>query len=341
MPNLPPLPGVDAQTFLREREANHFVRERHDLNAAPAVTLPELYEVPWRSLREAYGPAYFVPYYVSALSSPDQEDRNWGLEALWASINHQGHPGEASPHVVPFLLALLDAPQLPDRQIVLGFTIELAVGEARWCYEAGSDVDGFHRTACYGAVATGAEIIGRHLGHEDASVRAEALRGCGLVAALDRFIDTVQDLARHDRDRGVRLTARIALGCMARRMGRDVAAWLRRHESSEDRWERAVHVAALAYALGGGRSRSRVAAGARWLDANGRGSCVRGGGRPRGSSRELGVGCRQLAAAPVRHGFGAAQSPTASNVATSTSFRIGECCPNSTVTRPCACGALV
>lgn len=82
VPNLPPLPGVDAQTFLREREANHFVRERHDLNAAPAVTLPDLYEVPRGSLREAYGPAYFVPYYISALSSPDQEDRKWGLGAL-------------------------------------------------------------------------------------------------------------------------------------------------------------------------------------------------------------------------------------------------------------------
>lgn len=254
MPNLPPLPGVDAQTLLREREANHFVRERQDLNAAPTVTLPGLYEVPWGSMREAYGPAYFVPYYISALSSPDEEDRIWGLQALWASINHQGHPDEASPHVVPFLFALLDAPQLPDRQMVLKFTIELAVGDARWCYEAGSDVDGFHHTACYDAVAVGAAAIGHHLGHELATVRAEAVRGCGLVAAFDGYIDTVQDMARQDADPGVRLTARIALGCMARRTGRDVAAWVRRLEPSEDRWERADHVAALAYALGSGVS---------------------------------------------------------------------------------------
>ena len=256
MHKLPPLPGVDEQTFLREREANHFVRERHDLNAAPRVTLPGLYEVPWGSMQEAYGPAYFVPYYISALSSPDEGDRMWGLEALWASINHQGHPDEASPHVVPFLLALLDAPELPDREVVVMFTIELAVGEARWCYEAGSDVDGFHHTNCYDAVAAGAEIIGRHLGHEDASVRAEALRGCGLVAALDRFIDTVKEMAGQDPDRGVRLTARLALGCMARRTGHDVAAWLRRRDPPEDRWERAVHAAALAYALGSGVSDS-------------------------------------------------------------------------------------
>jgi hypothetical protein len=104
VPNLPPLPWLDEASFRRELEANYFTRDRPELTAKPLVALSGLYDVPWGSLSEAYGPAHFVPYFIEALSSPDADDRQWGLEALHASINHQGHPEEASLHAVPFLL---------------------------------------------------------------------------------------------------------------------------------------------------------------------------------------------------------------------------------------------
>ncbi len=249
MSHLPPLPGLDEGALRRELEANHFMRDRRDLRAAPLIRLSGLYDVNWGALSDSYGPAHFVPYFVEALSSPDQEDREWGLGALYASINHQGTPEEASPRAIPFLLELLRAPNLPDRAAVLAFVTEIAVGETRWCCEAGTDIDEFPRTNCYAEVVRGAELFVQFLTHADAAVRAEAARACALLEACAlRAESLLLSMAADDPDRGARLVARIALGVVARRNGSDVTDLLRSFGASEDPWERASALAGLAYA---------------------------------------------------------------------------------------------
>ena len=224
--------------------------EKRALSAAPLVRLDGLHAVPWADLEDAYGRARNVPYFIEALSSPDAEDRAWGLDALWASVNHQGHPSEASPHVVPFLLRMLDAPQLPDRAGLLAFIVEMAVGDSRWCFEAGTDLAKFTRTFCYEAVTRGETRILAALGHEEAAVRANAARGCAMIPDFDaKSLPLLEAMVRDEHDRGAKLTARVALSVVATRMGKgvvDAAEWAR----ADDFWERAAGLTAVAYALG-------------------------------------------------------------------------------------------
>lgn len=69
--------------------------------------LDRLDEVPWGSLHHAYGPAADVPGLLRALADPDQ--REGALWALYGNVFHQGTRYEATPHVVPFLVELIDA----------------------------------------------------------------------------------------------------------------------------------------------------------------------------------------------------------------------------------------
>ncbi|GCE14570.1 hypothetical protein [Tengunoibacter tsumagoiensis] len=74
----------------------------------------QLNQIPWKSLRHAYGPAIDTPIHLLALLSEDQREREKALEHLWASICHQGSVYEASAAAAPFLTQILA--QVPDEQ---------------------------------------------------------------------------------------------------------------------------------------------------------------------------------------------------------------------------------
>lgn len=80
-------------------------------------------------MEHAYGEARGVPDMIDALSSPDRDDREWGKQALAASINHQGSVYSASGRAVPFLVKLVERDDIEDRAWILELLAGIAVGE--------------------------------------------------------------------------------------------------------------------------------------------------------------------------------------------------------------------
>lgn len=85
--------------------------------------------VPWDRLHHAYGSAHDVPDQLRALRSADPEVRRWGRSSLGGNVYHQGTRWEASSHVVPFLVALVDELSTPDRPGVVGLLRRVLVGD--------------------------------------------------------------------------------------------------------------------------------------------------------------------------------------------------------------------
>ena len=85
--------------------------------------------VPWRELHHAYGPASDVPGQLRALRSDDPAARDWAAFELMGTVYHQGTRWQASAHVVPFLVALVDDPLTPDRPAVARLLRAVALGD--------------------------------------------------------------------------------------------------------------------------------------------------------------------------------------------------------------------
>ncbi|MGN9892393.1 hypothetical protein [Micromonospora sp. L31] len=88
-------------------------------------------EVPWESLHHAYGPAVDVPEQLRALRSAEVPVRRRALSELFGNVYHQGTRWGASCHVVPFLVALADDPDTPDRAAVADLLRSVVLGDRR------------------------------------------------------------------------------------------------------------------------------------------------------------------------------------------------------------------
>ena len=88
-------------------------------------------EVDWSSLRHAYGEASDVPDLIRSLAAPDRKTREDALYELYGNIWHQGTVYEATAYAVPFLIELLQHPELPERHDVVALLRELATGNSR------------------------------------------------------------------------------------------------------------------------------------------------------------------------------------------------------------------
>ncbi|GAB4057274.1 hypothetical protein [Catellatospora paridis] len=87
--------------------------------------------VAWHRLHHAYGPATDVPDQLRALRSPAPARRAEALSRLSGNVYHQGTRWQASQAVVPFLVALADDPETPDRSAVVQLLRRIAVGDRR------------------------------------------------------------------------------------------------------------------------------------------------------------------------------------------------------------------
>jgi hypothetical protein len=77
-------------------------------------------KIKWGELRDAYGPAEQIPGYLQMLTSPRPDDRDDGLFYLYMGICHQTVSlWEATPAVVPFLIALAGSERVRDRGRIL------------------------------------------------------------------------------------------------------------------------------------------------------------------------------------------------------------------------------
>ncbi|MCW2916390.1 MAG: lyase domain protein repeat-containing protein [Actinomycetia bacterium] len=91
--------------------------------------LSGLERVDWVNLHHAYGGADDVPAQLKALLSNKSEDRRQARHELTGNIYHQGTRWQASSHVVPFLAALVDHRETPDRPAVLSVLRAVALGD--------------------------------------------------------------------------------------------------------------------------------------------------------------------------------------------------------------------
>jgi hypothetical protein len=119
----------------------HF-RTRTPLALGWKITLLDsLNTVPWDSLRHAYGVASDVPGLLRALLSRDGHIRAEAFGELFSNIYHQGTVYEATAYAVPFLLEILRAPEIEDREDVLSLFAAIAAGVGYFEVHAREEAD--------------------------------------------------------------------------------------------------------------------------------------------------------------------------------------------------------
>ncbi|GGR79519.1 hypothetical protein GCM10010169_24620 [Micromonospora fulviviridis] len=138
----------------------------------PGDPLAGLDDVPWESLHHAYGPAVDVPDQLRALRSAAAPVRHRALSELFGNVYHQGTRWGASCHAVPFLVALADDPDTPDRAAVAHLLRSVVLGDRR-----DDDLPFDARqtfAAAEGITDEQAALVERHLEAEDLFEHEEA-----------------------------------------------------------------------------------------------------------------------------------------------------------------------
>lgn len=87
-------------------------------------------EVDWVSLRHAYGSAEDVPGLLRGLASPDAAEREVALDAMYASVHHQGNVYDSTLACVPFLFALASRTEVQDRGAVVELLVSIGAESA-------------------------------------------------------------------------------------------------------------------------------------------------------------------------------------------------------------------
>ena len=161
-----------------------------DLNVLDGVD-----DVPWRDLRHAYGAAHDLPALLRALGSGSGE-ADEALEALFASICHQGTVYSATPHAVPFLARNAAAGDLGT--LVLGLLGCIAESED----EYGLEVPGSARAAVAGQIG----VLAPLLSDPDDEVRATAVWALTQCRAPGRVVPLLRECWDAERQPPVRAT---------------------------------------------------------------------------------------------------------------------------------------
>ncbi|MEW6730178.1 MAG: HEAT repeat domain-containing protein [Acidobacteriota bacterium] len=94
--------------------------------------LKGLDQINWSALTHAYGQAEDVPSLLRALLSQDKDHREFACQLLHETIWHQGDICQASAYTVPFLYAMLEASETPDKALVAFLIASLADGQPSW-----------------------------------------------------------------------------------------------------------------------------------------------------------------------------------------------------------------
>ncbi|MET8911001.1 hypothetical protein [Micromonospora sp. NPDC004551] len=129
-------------------------------------------EVPWESLHHAYGPAVDVPDQLRALRSAEVPVRCRALSELFGNVYHQGTRWGASCHVVPFLVALIDDLDSPDRAAVAHLLRSVVLGDRRDDELPFDPQETF--AAAEGITEDQAALVAQHLEAEDMFEHDEA-----------------------------------------------------------------------------------------------------------------------------------------------------------------------
>ncbi|MEO3976432.1 PBS lyase [Streptomyces sp. CAU 1734] len=145
----------------------------------------DINEVGWAGLEHAYGPAEDVPELLRGLASGDPAEREAALDGMYGAVHHQGDVYDSTLACIPFLLELVADPSVRDR----GGIVELLTSIG------GIDLDGDDELDLEG---------------EEFEYAANyAMAASAVTAGADVFLALIDDA-----DRGVRLTAPLALATL-------------------------------------------------------------------------------------------------------------------------------
>jgi hypothetical protein len=170
--------------------------------------LERLDDTDWAALDHAYGPADDVPDLLRALLSEDEEARRRAWQTLYGNVIHQGTVWEVTPHVVPFLIEMLEG-DAPEPARVLRYLAALAEGtgddgEDDSFYEDAPEL-ARHRGAparTREAVRQGLHVYRAYTTSPDAACRTEAANLVGLLGAetadelVQRYLAETDEVAR-------------------------------------------------------------------------------------------------------------------------------------------------
>ncbi|MHC3467857.1 HEAT repeat domain-containing protein [Streptomyces sp. 7R007] len=168
--------------------------------------------VDWASLRHAYGSAEDVPGLLRGLASADPAEREVALDGMYGAVHHQGDVYDSTLACLPFLFALVEHEEVPDRGCIVELLVSIgSEGERR------RDADGAGARA-HAAVRAGGEVFVRLTGDADHGVRRAS------AGALVRFVDEparvlvlLQERITVERDDRVLLALTESLGLFVRR----------------------------------------------------------------------------------------------------------------------------
>jgi catechol 2,3-dioxygenase-like lactoylglutathione lyase family enzyme len=119
----------ESELFTLER--THGVRFRQITGASRSqgkAILVGLDDFDWSSVEHAHGVATDVPDLLRALASDDGDVRCDAYGGLYNTIIHQDSVYSASVEAIPFLMQLLNAPEVEDKNLLLSFLLEIGEG---------------------------------------------------------------------------------------------------------------------------------------------------------------------------------------------------------------------
>src|SRR5579863_4771016 len=138
--------------------------------------LEKIDQTDWSQLSHAYGEASDVPDMIRALAASDPDNRREELDALWSSILHQGSVYTATAAAIPFLIELLEDPNIHGKNDVLDLLQGAAEGWLDLDGDEAEDGDGLplHIREAHAAVEQASGLYCRLLFDQDPSVRVSA-----------------------------------------------------------------------------------------------------------------------------------------------------------------------
>ncbi|WP_437727089.1 hypothetical protein [Sorangium sp. So ce861] len=187
------------------------------------VELAGLDAVDWGALETPCGPGDVIPEILHDLASPDAEVRADAWLDLLDRLAHQGTLWPAALEVVPFVIQLLAAPEVPDRHRLLLLVRELLSPDG----DLGTPAR--ERSPLADAVGeaarAGAPLYVRHALHGDPQLRASA--ACVLAALPGPTLEHREAVERAVAAAGEGAhgaSAVVALGLIGRRLGTTIDA---------------------------------------------------------------------------------------------------------------------
>eukprot|EP00029_Vermamoeba_vermiformis_P009108 TRINITY_DN4438_c0_g1_i1.p1 TRINITY_DN4438_c0_g1~~TRINITY_DN4438_c0_g1_i1.p1 ORF type:complete len:777 (-),score=61.41 TRINITY_DN4438_c0_g1_i1:26-2356(-) len=111
-----------------------FIADKNNDGPKRFPTFDTIGSVPWSTLQHAYGTAEDTPEDLRQLASLNPKTRSDALTTLINGITHQGQCYEATPYIVPFLIELVEATLVQDKDQILWFAISLLTDRTEYLY---------------------------------------------------------------------------------------------------------------------------------------------------------------------------------------------------------------